>query len=80
MFDTVVEKVIAEIDQLDSEQQKEVLEHLEKKVNGKHRSGAASVPETASAVSSPINALIIYVEPPESLQRSDLNHDIHQNH
>jgi hypothetical protein len=54
MFDTVVEKVIAEIDQLDSEQQKEVLEHLEKKVNGKHRSGAASVPETASAVSSPI--------------------------
>lgn len=45
MFDTVVEKVIAEIDRLDSEQQKEVLEHLEKKVNGKHQPGAAITPK-----------------------------------
>ncbi len=45
MFDTVVEKVIAEIDQLDSEQQKEVLEHLEKKVNGKHQAGATVTPK-----------------------------------
>ncbi|HZF41110.1 MAG TPA: hypothetical protein VE715_19965 [Blastocatellia bacterium] len=35
MLDTVVEKVIDEIEQLSSEQQKEVFEHLKKKVNGK---------------------------------------------
>lgn len=45
MFDTVVEKVIAEIDQLDSEQQKEVLERLEKKVNGKHQPDDAITPK-----------------------------------
>lgn len=45
MFDTVVEKVIAEIDQLDPKQQKEVFEHLEKKVNGKRQPGAAITPK-----------------------------------
>jgi hypothetical protein len=38
MLDTAVEKVIAEIERLSSEQQREVLEHLEKKMNGKHSS------------------------------------------
>ena len=35
MLDIVVEKVIAEIDQLNSDQQKEMFKHLEKKVDGK---------------------------------------------
>jgi|SRR5262245_35769438 len=45
MLDTAVEKVIAEIERLSSEQQKEVLEHLEKKVNGKHPSNAHITPK-----------------------------------
>jgi Family of unknown function (DUF5678) len=44
MLDAEVEKVIAEIDQLSSEQQKELFEHLEKKVNGNRRSGAPRLP------------------------------------
>jgi Family of unknown function (DUF5678) len=47
MLDTAVEKVIAEIDQLSSEQQKEVFEHLEKKVNGKRLHGSIITPKTA---------------------------------
>ncbi|MGH9831690.1 MAG: DUF5678 domain-containing protein [Blastocatellia bacterium] len=35
MLDETVEKVLADIEQLSSEQQREVFQHLEKKVNGK---------------------------------------------
>ncbi|HEV2666434.1 MAG TPA: hypothetical protein VG324_16065, partial [Blastocatellia bacterium] len=59
MLDAVVEKVIAEIEQLSSEQQKEVFEHLEKKVNGKHQSGAPITPETADAARLPIKPRIV---------------------
>lgn len=45
MLDTAVEKVVAEIERLSSEQQKEVLEHLEKKVNGKHLHGPTITPK-----------------------------------
>jgi hypothetical protein len=44
MLDAAVEKVLAEIEQLSSQQQKEVFEQLEKKVNGKHPPGAPITP------------------------------------
>jgi hypothetical protein len=44
MLDTAVEKVIAEIERLSSEQQREVIEHLEKKMNGKHSSSPPREP------------------------------------
>jgi hypothetical protein len=58
MLDTVVEKVIAEIDQLSSDQQKEVFEHLEKKVNDKRQSSAPITKETAGAARLPIKSRI----------------------
>ncbi|MCI0666143.1 MAG: DUF5678 domain-containing protein [Acidobacteria bacterium] len=59
MLDTAVEKVIAEIERLSSEQQKEVLEHLEKKVNGKLSSGAPITPEPSDAARLPIKPRIV---------------------
>lgn len=59
MSDTAVEKVIAEIERLSSEQQKEVLEHLEKKVNGKHQSGVSITTETVGATHLPIKPRIV---------------------
>jgi hypothetical protein len=54
MLDTAVEKVIAEIERLSSEQQKEVFKHLEKKVNGKRLAGASLTPGTVDTVRLPI--------------------------
>jgi hypothetical protein len=47
MLDAAVEKVVAEIERLSSEQQKEALEHLEKKVNGKRLPGPTITPKIA---------------------------------
>ncbi|GEM_PF-3123949 len=45
MLDATVEKVLAEIERLNSEQQKEVFERLEKKVNGKHPPDPPVIPK-----------------------------------
>jgi hypothetical protein len=45
MLDADVEKVLSDIERLSSEQQKEVLEQLEKKVNGKHPPVAPATPK-----------------------------------
>jgi hypothetical protein len=64
MLDTAVEKVIAEIERLSSEQQKEVLEHLKKKVNGKHSSGAPITPKVVGVAPSDFTPRIIGKAPP----------------